>query len=96
MREAEWAVPDEVAETAPTQRDRHLQFITKHGRAACQKASRYTKRARAEVAIIRFKHLIGDGVHSRTSEQQAIEMEVAARVLNRMLELGRPPPVRIA
>lgn len=33
------AVPSETAETQPTQRDRHLQFIAKHGRAAWQKAS---------------------------------------------------------
>jgi len=28
------AVPSEAAETKPTQRDRHLQFIAEHGRAA--------------------------------------------------------------
>ena len=39
------AVPSEMAETAPTQRDRHLQAIAEHGRAAWQKASGYTKRA---------------------------------------------------
>ncbi len=33
------AMPSEVAETAPTQRDRHLRFIAKHGRAPWQKAS---------------------------------------------------------
>ncbi len=33
------AVPSETAETAPTQRDRHLQSITEHGRAAWQRAS---------------------------------------------------------
>ena len=33
------AVPSDTAETAPTQRDRHLRFIAEHGRAAWQKAS---------------------------------------------------------
>jgi hypothetical protein len=33
------AVPSETAATAPTQRDRHLQCIAEHGRAAWQKAS---------------------------------------------------------
>src|SRR3954465_10899362 len=33
------AVPSDTAETTPTQRDRHLQFIAKHGRIAWQKAS---------------------------------------------------------
>ena len=49
------AVPSEMADTAPTQRDRHLRFIAEHGRAAWQKASGYTTRARAEATIDRFK-----------------------------------------
>jgi hypothetical protein len=35
------AVPSETAETAPTQRDRHLQLIAEHGRMGWQKASGY-------------------------------------------------------
>ena len=49
------AVPSEMADTAPTQWDRHLRFIAEHGRAAWQKASGYTTRARAEATIGRFK-----------------------------------------
>ena len=44
------AVPSEMAESAPTQRDRHLQHIAEKGRMAWQRASGYTKRARAEAA----------------------------------------------
>ncbi len=90
------AVSSEVAEIAPTQRDRHLQSIAEHGRAAWQKASGYTKRARAEAAIGRFKQVIGDGLRSRTDQRRATEMDVAVHALNRMLELGRPISVRIA
>ena len=90
------AVPSETAETDPTQRDRHLQGIAEHGRAAWQKASGYTKRARAEAAIGRFKQVIGDGLRSRTDERRATEVDVAVYALNRMLELGRPISVRIA
>ena len=90
------AVPSEVAETAPTQRDRHLQSMSELGRAAWQKASGYTKRARAEAAIGRFKQVIGDGLRSRTDERRATEVNVAVHALNRMLELGRPISVRIA
>ena len=90
------AVPSETAEIAPTQRDRHLQFIAKHGRAAWQKASGYTVRARAEAAIGRFKQVIGDGLRSRTDERRAIEVNVAVHALNRMLDLGRPNFVRVA
>ncbi len=56
------AVPSDTAETAPTQRDRHLQCIAEHGRAAWQKTSGYTIRARVEATIGRFKQVIGDGV----------------------------------
>ncbi len=90
------AVPSDTAETAPTQRDRHLQHIAKHGRMAWQAASGYTKRARAETAMSRFKQVIGDGLRSHTDERRAIEVGVAVHVLNRMLELGRPNSVRIA
>jgi len=90
------AVPSETAETAPTQRDRHLQFIAKRGRAAWQAASEYTKRARVEATIGRFKQVIGDGLRSRTDERRATEVDVAVHALNRMLDLGRPNSVRVA
>jgi len=90
------AVPSETAETAPTQRDRHLHSIAEHGRAAWQKASGYTKRARAEAAIGRFKQVIGNELRSRTDERRATEVGVAVHALNRMLELGRLISVRIA
>ncbi len=90
------AVPSETAETEPTQRDRHLQSIAEHGRAAWQKTSGYTKRARAEAAIGRFKQVIGDGLRSRTDPRRATEVDVAVHALNRMLDLGRPNSVRVA
>jgi len=90
------AVPSETAETAPTQRDRHLQHIAEHGRMTWHKASGYTMRARAEAAIGRFKQVIGDGLLSRTDERRATEVDVAVHALNRMVELGRPNYVRTA
>jgi len=90
------AVPSETAATAPTQRDRHLWIIAEHGRAAWQKASGYTTRARAEAAIGRFKQVIGDGLRSRTDDRRATEVDVAVHALNRMSELGRPNYVRTA
>src|SRR4051794_24019514 len=89
------AGPSATAETAPTQRDRHLQLIAEKGRMGWQKASGYNARARAEATIGRFKRVIGDGLRSRTDERRATEMDVAVQVLNRMLELGRPTYVRI-
>ena len=84
------AVPSKTAETAPTQRDRHLQLIAERGRRRWQRASGYTKRARAEATIGCYKRVIGDGLRSHTDERRATEMDVAVHVLNRMLDLGRP------
>ncbi len=90
------AVPSEAAETAPTQRDRHLRCIAERGRMGWQKASGYNWRALVECDISRWKRVIGDGLRSQTDGRQAIEVAIAAEVLNRMLELGRPEYVRIA
>ena len=84
------AVPSRTAESDPTQRDRHLQHIADHGRMSWQRASGYTKRARAEAAIGRWKQVFGDRLRAYTDERRATEVDVAAHVLNRMLELGRP------
>ena len=89
------AVPSKTAETAPTQRDGHLQAIAEHGRMSWQKASGYNWRALVEADISRWKRVIGDGLRSRTSGRQASEVAIAAGALNRMLELGRPEYVRI-
>jgi len=90
------AVPSETAESAPTQRDRHLQCIAEHGRMGWQQRSGYNTRARAEVAVARWKQVIGDRLRSHTDERRANEVEVGVYALNRMLELGRPISVRIA
>jgi hypothetical protein len=90
------AVLSETAATRPTQRDRHLQLITEHGRMAWQKASGYTRRARAEAAISRYKRVIGAALRSRTDPRRATELALAIEVLNRMLALGCPNSVRIA
>ena len=63
---------------------------------AWQATSGYTKWARAETAMSRFKRVIGDGLHSHADERRATEVEVAVHVLNRMLDMGRLDSVRIA
>jgi hypothetical protein len=90
------AVPSGTAETAPTQRDRHLRSIAERGRLGWQKASGYNRRALAEAAMSRYKRVIGDTLRSRTDRRRATEVAIAARALNRMLEPGRPESVRIA
>jgi hypothetical protein len=88
--------PRRAAETAPTQRDRHLRSIAERGRMGWQKSSGYNRRALAEAAVSRYKRVIGDTLRSRTDGRQATEVAIAVEALNRMLELGRPESVRIA
>ena len=90
------AVPSDTAETAPTQRDRHLQMISKQSRRRWQKASGYHWRALVEADISRLKRVIGNALRSRTDRRRAMEIALAVGVLNRMLELGRPDYVRFA
>jgi hypothetical protein len=90
------AVPSAMAETAPTQRDRHIGVIAERGRMGWQKASGYNWRALIEADVSRWKRVIGAVLRSHTDRRQATEVTIAADVLNRMLELGRPEYVRIA
>jgi hypothetical protein len=89
------AVPSEAAETAPTQRDAHLRCIAERGRMGWQKVSGYNWRALVESDIARWKCVIGDGLRSWRDGRQRTEVAIAADVLNRMLDLGRPEYVRI-
>ena len=90
------AVPSEAAETAPTPHDPHLRCIAECGRMGWQRASGYGWRALVESDISRWKRVVGDELRFQTDGRQATEVAIAADVLNRMLELGRPDYVRLA
>src|SRR3954454_322024 len=90
------AVPSKTADTAPTQRDVHLRCLSERGRMGWQRVSGYNWRALVESDISRWKRVIGDGLRFQTDGRQASEVTIAADVLNRMLDLGRPEYVRIA
>jgi hypothetical protein len=89
-------VPSDAAEIAPTRGDRHLRCTVERGRMGWQRASGYGWRALVEADIARWKRVIGDGLRSQTDGRQASEVAIAADVLNRILELGRPKYVGIA
>jgi hypothetical protein len=90
------AVLSDTAATAPTQRDRHIQVIAETGRMAWQRDSGYNQRARVEGQIGRWKQVIGPALRFHTDQAQATEVAIAAAVLNRMFDLGRPNSVRVA
>jgi hypothetical protein len=90
------AVPSNTAETAPTQRDRHLQIIQERGRLGWQKAVNYGRRSLGEVAMMRYKTLIGRRLHARTLPTQKTEAAAACKVINIMTHLGMLVSQRIA
>jgi hypothetical protein len=90
------AVPGPTADTAPTQRDRHIRMIEDRGRLGWQKAVGYGRRSLGETAVFRYKAIIGRGLRARTLPAQKIETRAACSVLNRMTRLGMPVSQRIA
>jgi hypothetical protein len=61
-----------------------------------QRWSGYNLRALVEADVSRWKRVIGDGLRLRTDDRRATEVAIAARALNRMLQLGRPAYLRMA
>jgi transposase len=90
------AVPSDMAETAPTQRDQHLQIIQERGRRGWQKAVNYGRRSLGEVAMMHYKTLIGRRLHVRTLPTQKTEAAAACKVINVMTHLGMPVSQRSA
>lgn len=89
------AVPSDTAETAPMQRDRHLRMIQERGRRGWQKAVHYGRRSLGEVAMMRYKTVIGRRLHARTLPTQKAEAAAGCKVLNVMTRLGMPVSQRI-
>jgi hypothetical protein len=74
------AVLSEIAETEPTQRDRHLRCIAERGRIGWQKAPGYNKRSRVETAIGRNKAVIGDALRFRKDERRNTEVAITVQI----------------
>jgi transposase len=79
----------------PTQRDRHLEAIEKHGRRGWQQRAGYGRRSLVETEMFRYKTIIGRRLHARTLSNQQTEAKIACNVLNRMTRLGMPVSVRV-
>lgn len=66
------------------QRDEHIRWIRKVGRKRWKKDANYHRRSLAETAMHRFKALTGDRLVSRKFENQASEVFLRCKILNRM------------
>ena len=76
--------------TPPHQRDENLRYIRKHGRKQWKKDHDYHRRSLAETTMGRHKRAFGGVVSSRIFDNQAIELLIQCRALNRMIHLAKP------
>lgn len=83
------------SDAGDTQRDEHIRALEEHGRIAWQKSNDYGLRSRVELAIQRYKRIIGTCMKARAMPQQKTEAWFSASALNTMTNLGMPVSVKI-
>lgn len=78
-----------------TQRDQHINTIAQKGRIAWQRITDYNRRNYVELAMQRYKPIIGNAMKARGLLQQKTEAWISASVLNIMTNLGMPVSLKI-
>ena len=71
-------------------------MIADRGRLGWQRTVRYGRRSLVEVAMLRYKVLIGRSLRARSLPAQKAEARAACAVINRMTGLGMPIPRKLA
>jgi transposase len=80
----------------PHPRDENLRKIRKHGRKKWKKDAGYHRRSIAETTMFRLKVTFGDRVSARKFDNQASELFVKCKVLNRMIQVAKPDSYVVA
>ena len=78
-----------------SQRNRNLQEIKTFGRMQWQKVRKYGSRNYSELAIQRYKKILGNKLHSRKLPRQKQESMIGCGILNKMTSLGMPESYKI-
>lgn len=84
--------PDKAMES----RNKAIKRIRKIGRKKWKQEVGYHKRSLAEVAMFRYKTIIGDKISSRKFENEKIEVRIGCKILNKFTALGMPVSIKIA
>jgi len=84
------AVSPRPTEGPWAQREAALQRIRKVGRREWLNESGYRQQARVENGFFRYKSVLGGGLKARNNIAQTREAMIGCRILNRMVEFGRP------
>lgn len=77
------------------QRNNHTEFIKQHGKPLWKVVNNYGLRSLVELAMLRYKTIIGPKLKAREIGQQKTEAGVSVRVLNRMTKLGMPISIKV-
>jgi hypothetical protein len=78
------------------QRNRNILEIILLGRMAWQRLRQYGKRNYSELAIQRYKRILGNTLQAREFDRQKQESIIGCGVLNRVARLGMPKSYRVA
>lgn len=78
------------------QRNRNLQEIKTFGRMQRQRNRGYGQRNYSELAIQRYKKILGNKLHGRDLSRQKNEAMLGCGILNKMTGLGMPVSYRVA
>ena len=84
------AVINSKSNPALKTRDDSIKRIAEVGRAEWKKEIGYHKRSLGEVAMFRYKTILGDKLMSRKFENEVIEARIGCLILNEMTKLGMP------
>ena len=78
------------------ERDRTIRRVEKLGRREWKKQAGYHRQGTVENAFFRFKAILGGRLHARGLSAQKAEVAIGCKILNRLLDCGRPKSVAIA
>jgi len=85
-----------VQDDGNSQRNGHIKMIEEKGREAWQAITGYGRRALVELAMLRYKTLIGNKLKARKLPRQIAEAQASVRAINKMTQLGMPVSVKVA
>ena len=84
------------SESWHAERNKSLGIINKHGSGGWCRMRKYGKQNYAELAMQRYKRIIGNRMHSKDIVRQKNEVIIGASILNKFTSIGMPISSRVA
>ena len=72
------------------QRNEAIRYIRKHGKRKWKRKMGYHQRSKVETTMFRYKTTFGYKLQSREFERQKTEAKICCKILNQMIEIGKP------